>query len=77
MCILRSQIFRQVVKINRSNANALRGFFGQADSKLKSKIEQKKLAHELRTDKTVNQNEIENYEEQGFTMSIFSKLQSA
>ena len=44
--------------------------FGQVDSKLKSKLEEKKLAHGLKTDRTVNQNEIENDEEQGFTMSI-------
>lgn len=43
---------------------------GQVDSKLKSKIEQKKLAHGLKTDRTVSQNEIENDEEQGFTMSM-------
>lgn len=34
--------------------------FGQVDSKLKSKLEEKKFAHGLKTDKTVNQNEIEN-----------------
>ena len=44
--------------------------FGQIDSKLKSKLEEKKLAHGLKTDRTVNQNEIENDEEQGFTMSM-------
>lgn len=44
--------------------------FGQVDSKLKSKIEEKKLAHGLKTDRTVNQNEIENDEEQEFTMSM-------
>ncbi len=44
--------------------------FGQVDSKLKSKLEEKKLAHGLKTDRTVNQNEIENDEEQGFTMSM-------
>lgn len=43
---------------------------GQVDSKLKSKVEEKKLAHGLKTDRTVNQNEIENDEEQGFTMSM-------
>ena len=36
--ILRSQIFRQVVQINRSNADALRGFFGQADGKYARKM---------------------------------------
>lgn len=44
--------------------------FSQVDSKLKSKLEEKKLAHGLKTDKTVNQNEIENDEEHGFTMSM-------
>lgn len=44
--------------------------FGQVDSKLKSKLEEKKLAHGLKTDRTVNQNEIENDEEQGFTISM-------
>lgn len=44
--------------------------FGQVDSELKSKLEEKKLAHGLKTDSTVNQNEIENDEEQGFTMSM-------
>lgn len=44
--------------------------FGQIDSKLKSKLEEKKLAHGLKTDRMVNQNEIENDEEQGFTMSM-------
>jgi hypothetical protein len=44
--------------------------FGQVDSKLKSKLEEKKLAHGLKTDRTVNQNEIENDEGQGFTMSM-------
>ena len=44
--------------------------FGQVDSKLKSKLEEKKVAHGLKTDRTVNQNEIENDEEQGFTMSM-------
>lgn len=44
--------------------------FGQVDSKLKSKLEEKKLAHGLKTDRTVNQNEIENDEEHGFTMSM-------
>lgn len=44
--------------------------FGQVDRKLKSKLEEKKLAHGLKTDRTVNQNEIENDEEQGFTMSM-------
>lgn len=44
--------------------------FGQVDSKLKSKLEEKKLAHGLKTDRTVNQNEIENDEDQGFTMSM-------
>ncbi|MDD6847304.1 MAG: hypothetical protein PUD53_00775, partial [Oscillospiraceae bacterium] len=44
--------------------------FGQVDSKLKSKLEEKKLAHGLKTDRTVNQNDIENDEEQGFTMSM-------
>lgn len=43
--------------------------FGQVDSKLKSKLEEKKIAHGLKTGRTVNQNEIENDEEQGFTMS--------
>ena len=38
--------------------------FGQVDSKLKFKLEEKKLAHGLKTDRTVNQNEIENDEEQ-------------
>lgn len=44
--------------------------FGQIDSKLKSKLEEKKVAHGLKTDRTVNRNEIENDEEQGFTMSM-------
>lgn len=44
--------------------------FGQVDSKLKSKLKEKKIAHGLKTDRTVNQNEIENDEEQGFTMSM-------
>ena len=44
--------------------------FGQVDSKLKSKLEEKKIAHGLKTDRTVNRNEIENDEEQGFTMSM-------
>lgn len=44
--------------------------FGQVESKLKSKLEEKKLAHGLKTDRTVNQHEIENDEEQGFTMSM-------
>lgn len=44
--------------------------FGQVDSKLKSKLEEKKVAHGLKTDRTVNRNEIENDEEQGFTMSM-------
>ena len=44
--------------------------FGQVDSKLKSKLEEKKLAHGLKTDRTVNQNGNENDEEQGFTMSM-------
>ena len=44
--------------------------FGQVDRKLKSKLEEKKLAHGLKTDRTVNRNEIENDEEQGFTMSM-------
>lgn len=44
--------------------------FGQVDRKLKSKLEEKKLAHGLKTDRTVNQNEIENDEEQGFTISM-------
>lgn len=44
--------------------------FGQVDSELKSKLEEKKLAHGLKTDRTVNQNEIENDEGQGFTMSM-------
>ena len=44
--------------------------FGQVDSKLKSKLEEKKIAHGLKTDRTVNQNEIENGEEEGFTMSM-------
>lgn len=43
---------------------------GQVDSELKSKLEEKKLAHGLKTDRTVNQNEIENDEGQGFTMSM-------
>lgn len=44
--------------------------FGQVDRKLKSKLEEKKLAHGLKTDRTVNQNEIENDEEQGVTMPM-------
>ena len=44
--------------------------FGQVDSKLKSKLEEKKVAHGLKTDRTVNQNDIENDEDQGFTMSM-------
>ena len=32
--------------------------FGQVDSKLKSKLEEKKVAHGLKTDRTVNRNEI-------------------
>lgn len=44
--------------------------FCQVDSKLKSKLEEKKLTHGLKTDRTVNQNEIENDEEQGVTMSM-------
>ena len=44
--------------------------FGQVDRELKSKLEEKKLAHGLKTDRTVNQNEIENDEGQGFTMSM-------
>lgn len=44
--------------------------FGQVDRKLKSKLEEKKLAHGLKTDRTVNRNEIENDEEQGFTVSM-------
>lgn len=44
--------------------------FCQVDSKLKSKLEEKKLAHGLKTDRTVNRNDIENDEEQGFTMSM-------
>lgn len=44
--------------------------FGQVDSKLKSKLEEKKVAHGLKTDRTVNRNEIENDEEQEFTMSM-------
>lgn len=44
--------------------------FDQIDSKLKFKLEEKKLAHGLKTDRTVNQNGIENDEEQGFTMSM-------
>ena len=43
---------------------------GQVDSKLKSKIEEKKLAHGLKTDRTINENEIENNEEQGYTISM-------
>ncbi len=42
----------------------------QVDSKLKSKLEEKKLAHGLKSDRTVNQNEFENDEEHGFTMSM-------
>ena len=38
LCILRSQIFCQVAQTNRSNADALRGFFGQADRKYASKM---------------------------------------
>ena len=38
LCILRRQIFRQVGQINRSNAVALRGFFGQADGKYGGKM---------------------------------------
>ncbi|RGM20718.1 hypothetical protein DXC23_05060 [Eubacterium sp. OM08-24] len=44
--------------------------FGQVDSKLKSKLKEKKVAHGLKTDRTVNQNEIENDEEQVFTVSM-------
>lgn len=44
--------------------------FSQVDSKLKFKLEEKKIAHGLKTDRTVNRNEIENDEEQGFTMSM-------
>lgn len=44
--------------------------FGQVNSELKSKLEEKKLAHGLKTDRTVNRNEIENDEEQGFTVSM-------
>ena len=35
---MRRQIFRQSGQINRSNADALRGFFGQSDGKYASKI---------------------------------------
>ena len=42
----------------------------QVDSKLKSKLEEKKIVHGLKTDRTVNQNEIENDEERGVTMSM-------
>lgn len=44
--------------------------FGQVDRKLKSKLEEKKIAHGLKAYRTVNQNEIENDEGQGFTMSM-------
>lgn len=42
----------------------------QVDSKLKSKLEEKKLAHGLKTDRTVNQNNIKNDENQGFNVSM-------
>lgn len=56
--------------IANSCKRKLAKLLGQVDSKLKSKLEKKKIAHGLRTDRTVNQNEIENDEEQGFTMSM-------
>ncbi len=40
--------------------------FSQVDSKLKSKLEEKKIAHGLKTDRTVNHND----EAQDFTMSM-------
>lgn len=63
-----------VLTLSKLIANSCRckraKLFGQVDSKLKSKHEEKKLAHGLKTDRTVNQNEIENDEEQEFTMSM-------
>lgn len=44
--------------------------FSQVDSKLKSKIQKKKQAQGLKTDRTVNQNNIENDENQGFNVSM-------
>lgn len=56
--------------IASSCKNKTAKLFGQVDSKLKSKLEEKKTAHGLKTDRTVNQNEIENDEGEGFTMSM-------
>ena len=67
-------VSRMVLALAKLIANSCKRkrakLFGQIDSKLKSKLEEKKIAHGLKTDRTVNQNEIENDEEQGFTMSM-------
>lgn len=66
-----SGIVLTLAKLIANNCKRKRAeLLGQVDSKLKSKIEEKKLAHGLKTDRTVNHNEIENDEEQGFTMSM-------
>lgn len=66
-----SEIVLALAKLIANSCKRKRAkLFGQVDSKLKSKLEEKKFAHGLKTDKTVNQNEIENDEKQGFTMSM-------
>ena len=66
-----SRIVLALAKLIASSCKNKRAkLFGQVNRELKSKLEEKKLAHGLITDRTVNQNEIENDEEQGFTMSM-------
>lgn len=66
-----SEIVLALAKLIANSCKRKRAkLFGQVDSKLKSKLEEKKLAHGLKTDRTVNRNEIENDEKQGFTMSM-------
>lgn len=66
-----SSIALTLAKLIAKNCKHKRAkLFSQVDSKLKSKLEEKKLAHGLKIDRTVNQNEIENDEGQGFTISM-------
>lgn len=66
-----SKIANLLARLISENYNKKRAKLrSQVDSKLKSKLEEKKIVHGLKTDRTVNQNEIENDEEQGFTMSM-------
>lgn len=59
-------VLKSLVKlISNSYQKRLNNLNSQVDSKLKSKIEQKKIAHGLKTDRTANQND-----EQNYTMSM-------